>query len=303
MDWNPNKQIAPQGDARYRIHKSVKCYVVSMQCGTGWCTLYLNESIERVLHRFPDGSLRVLYKTDFYLLHSPEELEREVRIHLAMKGGVNLLGGSISYHDRIQEFEPFHFINVTSNTDAENYERLKPQWLRSSNFVRNGKSEGFQITALSWRAAPHEHRNSVIHLLELSKEVRSKGLIERLAQAKLLAVSFYDQMIVGCGALKTPSPNYRNKCFAESKSSLDPENYPIELGYLAVDGKRRAKGTGNAIVEYLLSHKDRTGVYATTRSTNRRAQTILIRNGFRCEGIPYKSDRGKYSIMLWVLDP
>ena len=132
-----------------------------MQCGTGWCTLYLDNSIERVVHQFSDGTLKILYKNSFYPLHEPSELEKIVREHLALKGGIHIPGGTIHYNDKNLKFTPFHFINVTSKAEAENYSRLRPIWIASKEFIgENGEGAG-TIESEQWEALSQNQKMQI----------------------------------------------------------------------------------------------------------------------------------------------
>ena len=93
------KQIPPQGDNRYRVHRSIKCYLAELQCGTKWCTWYFTESVERVVYLFPGDVEKVFYKNKYCEHKSPQEMSGLISRHLSDKGAVNLLGKSLSYFD------------------------------------------------------------------------------------------------------------------------------------------------------------------------------------------------------------
>lgn len=303
MGWEPNEQIPPQPDARYRVHKSEKCYVASIQCGTGWCTLYLEDSIERVVHKFSDGTFRVIYKDQFYLLREPSELESLVREHLALKGGVNLAGGAISYTDRNQDFKPFHFINVTSKQDFDCYKLLKPKWISSDSLMGKGQSNTTLVETKSWSALTEDQQVQMLDLLGTTGEVTAKGLRGRLELAKMIAICVVDEKVVACGAIKIPDRNYRQKIFQSANSRLNCDDFEFEIGYISVVGRHRRKGLGHRITNSLASACKGQGVFATTRSDNRKIQTKLASLGFEVEGSSFHSARGKYSLMLWIKMP
>ncbi|MEP7174506.1 MAG: hypothetical protein ABI705_13535 [Aestuariivirga sp.] len=245
----------------------------------------------------------MIYKDKFYLLRTPEELEMGVREHLALKGGVIFPGGSLYHYDQNQRFEPFHFINITTHADSENYRRLRLLWMESDAFKGKLKLSRLPVQILTWCLISEQHKSEIIQLLESTREVVRQGLEVRLEEADALAVVFHQNTVIACGALKSPSDLYRLDAFKRSNSNLLPEHYPLELGYVAVSGKMRKNGIGPAITRSLVELRGKSGIYATTRSTNRKMQTILLQNGFNCVGLPYKSKRGKYSLMLWVRKP
>lgn len=302
MTWDPDNQKPPSGDARYRIHKSVKCYVASMQCGTKWCTLTLDEGIQRVVYQFLGDSLKVLYKGNFHALRTPEQLERKVREHLALRGGVKFLGGILYHFDRSQKFIPFHFIDLTPQVDAEKYINLKPIWLRSDSFHREPKLNDIAVKLLPWSEIAEKHKVEVIDLLESAGEVQKAGLKGRLQNAMIIALTFEGDTVIGCGALKVQSAEYRKKVFDKSVSNLDPNQYQYELGYVAVSGKSRKKGIGSAIAKSLLNFDAKVKIYATTKSSNVRMQKVLVRNRFSFAGQSYQSDFGKHSVLLLTRD-
>lgn len=128
------KQIPPQGDERYRVHRSVKCYLAELQCGTKWCTWYFTDSIERVVYRFPGDVEKVIYKNKYYELRSPLEMKAIISKHLSEKGGVNLLGKSLSYDQKDKSFEPHPFIDITEPETYDEYEKLRSRWLSSKEY-------------------------------------------------------------------------------------------------------------------------------------------------------------------------
>ena len=129
------KQIPPAGDLRYRVHRSVKCYLAKMECGTEFCTWNFDDSIERIVYVFPDKSKKVVYNNSFYKLESPERMAEVIGLHLADKGAVNLLGKSL-YYGGDRSYTPYHFIDITSEEDKERYLSLREAWLCSESFKR-----------------------------------------------------------------------------------------------------------------------------------------------------------------------
>ena len=299
MSIDSGKQFHPEGDARYRVHKSVKCYVASMRCGREVCTLFLDNWIERVIRLFPDGSRRVLYEGGFYLLQTPDELEKKFREHLALKWSVVFVNG---HYEPNQRFEPYHFIDITSRVDVEKYQPTRQLWMKSGSFQGILKLNSFDVKNLTWDAIQQKHKDEIVQLLKIAGEVEPKGLETRLRATNKFAIVLHEDAVAGRGALKSPLDSYRKKVFDKSKAKLAAADYPIELGYIAVSGKMRSQGIGPAITKSLLENLVDQQVYATTKSTNRKMQTILLRNGFICVGEAYKPERGNYSLLFWTRD-
>lgn len=119
MDQSP-----PRGDNRYRTHRSVKCYVAELIVGTSGATVYLNHSAERVVHIFPGGIQKVVYRTQFYKLLPSDMLPELVRFH-QRHGCMVMVGGKALYpDDTSQSFEPFPFIELTPQSERLRFEAL-----------------------------------------------------------------------------------------------------------------------------------------------------------------------------------
>ena len=107
-------QTPPQGDNRYRTHRSVKCYVAELIVGTSGATWYLNDSAQRVVHLFPGEIEKVVYKSRFYPLLPRDRLGELIAAH-HNRGGMVMVGGKPIYpDDKDQNFEPHPFIDVTT---------------------------------------------------------------------------------------------------------------------------------------------------------------------------------------------
>lgn len=117
-------QRPPQPDNRYRVHRSVKCYLAELTCGTQECTWYLHDSIQRVVYLFPGGVEKVQYKRRFYELQSPERLKELVSDQLRRGGAIHLGGKCLAPNEADQGFQSFPYIDVSSMADKERYERL-----------------------------------------------------------------------------------------------------------------------------------------------------------------------------------
>ncbi len=129
-------QRPPKGYHSYRVHRSVKCHLLEMTCGTGFCTLYISDSIERVVYGFPNRSEKVRYKNKYYDLQPPEKMTELVKKHLADRGGVNLSGKSLHAYKKENSFTSYPFIDVTDADDRERYPKLREIWLKSEAFQK-----------------------------------------------------------------------------------------------------------------------------------------------------------------------
>lgn len=127
-------QIPPQGDARYRTHRSVKCYVAELGCGTKWCTWDFSDSIERVVYLCPGNIEKVVYKNRFYELKPSNEMEEIIIKHLNDKGGVNLAGTHLSNYEKDKSFIPYPFIDITDENTYKTYQVLRSDWFQSDEY-------------------------------------------------------------------------------------------------------------------------------------------------------------------------
>lgn len=123
-------QRPPQPDNRYRVHRSVKCYLAELACGTSGCTWYLQDSIERVVYLFPGKVEKVQYKRNFYVLQPSERLKELVAEQLRIGGAIHLGGKYLSTQED-KTFEPYPFIDVSSYEDRKRYEFLLSKLQRS----------------------------------------------------------------------------------------------------------------------------------------------------------------------------
>jgi hypothetical protein len=127
-------QIPPQGDARYRTHRSVKCYVAELCCGSKWCTWTFSKSIERVVYLFPGNIEKVVYKNRFYELKPEHEMESNIVEHLNDKGAVQISGTHLTSYEKDRSFHPYPFIDITDNETYTFYQKLRPKWLCSDEY-------------------------------------------------------------------------------------------------------------------------------------------------------------------------
>lgn len=117
-------QRPPQADNRYRVHRSVKCYVAELACGTKGCTWYFDKSVERVVYLSSEGVEKIQYMNNFYPLKSSDQLRETIENHLRVGGALHLAGKYIAPHERENSFDLYPFIDVTSPEDKSFYAHL-----------------------------------------------------------------------------------------------------------------------------------------------------------------------------------
>jgi GNAT superfamily N-acetyltransferase len=129
--------------------------------------------------------------------------------------------------------------------------------------------------------------------------VDPEGLTQRIRDAfQLLFLRQSDGQLVGVGALKRPGLGYRSKVFAKARATTPPNEYPIELGWVAVAKSHQGRGLSRRIIGQLISLAENENLFATTR-TDARAMRFAADYGFKSAGKSYPSGRG-YDLVLYV---
>ena len=128
-----------------------------------------------------------------------------------------------------------------------------------------------------------------------------QGLTERICDAsRLLFLRESNGQLVGVGALKHPLLCYRSKVFAKAGTTAPPNQYRVELGWLAVAKSHQGRGLLRRIIGQLMSLAENENVFATTRG-DARAMRFAADYGFKLAGKPYPSGRG-YDVVLYLRD-
>jgi GNAT superfamily N-acetyltransferase len=129
--------------------------------------------------------------------------------------------------------------------------------------------------------------------------VDPEGLTQRIRDAfRLLFLRQSDGQLVGVGALKRPGLGYRSKVFAKARATMSPDEYPIELGWVAVAKSHQGRGLSRRIIGQLISLAENENLFATTR-TDARAIRFAADHEFKLAGKPYPSGRG-YDLVLYL---
>jgi GNAT superfamily N-acetyltransferase len=129
--------------------------------------------------------------------------------------------------------------------------------------------------------------------------VDPEGLTQRIRDAfRLLFLRQSDGQLVGVGALKRPGLGYRSKVFAKARTTMSPDEYPIELGWVAVGKSHQGRGLSRRIIGQLITLAENENLFATTR-TDARAMRFAADHEFKLAGKPYPSGRG-YDLVLYL---
>ena len=124
------------------------------------------------------------------------------------------------------------------------------------------------------------------------------GLTQRIRDAfRLLFLRESNGQLVGAGALKRPRLGYRSKVFAKAGTTISPDEYRVELGWIAVAKSYEGRGLSRRIIGQLISLVGNENLFATTRA-DARAMRFAPDYGFRPAGNPYPSGSGYDLILL-----
>lgn len=136
-------------------------------------------------------------------------------------------------------------------------------------------------------------------LLLAAGTVNPEGITRRIRNAsQLLFLKESDGQLVGIGALKRPLASYRAKVFAKVGLSTLSDEYPIELGWIAVRKSHQGRALSRRIITQLISCVKNENLFATTRD-DARAKSFAAEYGFEAAGNPYPSGRG-YDLVLYI---
>ena len=98
--------------------------------------------------------------------------------------------------------------------------------------------------------------------------------------------------------MEHPLLGYRAKVFAKARATTPPDEYHVELGWVAVAKSHQGRGLSRRIIGQLISLAENENVFATTRAAAR-AMRFAVDYGFKPAGKPYPSGRG-YDLVLYL---
>ena len=129
--------------------------------------------------------------------------------------------------------------------------------------------------------------------------VDPEGLTGRIRNAsRLLFLRESNGRLVGVGALKRPLLSYRSRVFAQAGAAVPANEYPIELGWIAVAKSHQRRGLWRRIIGRLISLAENENLFATTKA-DLRAERLAADYGLKPAGKPYPSGCG-YDLVLYL---
>ncbi len=143
--------------------------------------------------------------------------------------------------------------------------------------------------------------NGFEKLVKEGGEVSSRGLRNRIMNAMNLSwIEEKGDNIIGVGAIKRPSPEYRSSVFKKAGSSEVPNLYEFELGWVFIIPAYRGNHLSTPLIQSLLTSSGNKPIFATTRDNNEAMKAILVKFGFKDSGRPYLSNNGDYKLVLFI---
>lgn len=139
-----------------------------------------------------------------------------------------------------------------------------------------------------------------VELVRAGGEVANKGLEDRIRGAASL---IFLKNLQAIAALKNPSAAYREKVSRMAAIPLEAADYPYELGWVFVTPSARGLGYSRDLVRAAVEQAHNAGIFATSRENNEPMHRALAKFGFKKVGVPYKSDRGNYNLIVLTRTP
>src|SRR6266540_3812480 len=112
------------------------------------------------------------------------------------------------------------------------------------------------------------------------------------------ALADFEKLVIEGGALKQPRPAYRKKVFADARTTVPADEYPVELGWVVVAKSHQGRRLSTRIVGELLPFAKNENIFATTRA-DERVMSFAFDYGFKINGKPFPSGNG-YDLVLYL---
>jgi GNAT superfamily N-acetyltransferase len=155
-------------------------------------------------------------------------------------------------------------------------------------------------------AAPAEFAESELREFEAlvveGGEVVADRLAARIRRASaLLLMDDGFGLLNAIAALKHPADSYRAKLGRLTHVTLHSSEYPMELGWVFVSPGARGRGYSKMLVEAALARVQQAGLFATSRTDNKRMHAVLLGSGFTARA-EYESGRTRQRLTLFTKD-
>lgn len=141
-----------------------------------------------------------------------------------------------------------------------------------------------------------EELDEFFEMCKEADQVSLNGLRNRILNCPFLAFARFEEEIAGVAAIKVAGENYRERTFIASKTSLDNERFPHEIGYVYTKPAYQKNGIGTMLSQQLISAFSGKNLFATTG--NPTMKEILLQGGFVVTGTSYS---GSHNTKLELL--
>jgi hypothetical protein len=145
-----------------------------------------------------------------------------------------------------------------------------------------------------------EEIDDFVALVLAGGEVNPNGLRERIMKAPHIAFLRGNDRLLGVGGLKTPSDNHRKEIELGSKTKLDKQSVPFELGWVFIILSARNRKLSFPLCRALVSAAKGNGIFATSRANNVSMHRTLTKLGFVCMGSEWPSQQNDGNLALFL---
>ena len=153
-----------------------------------------------------------------------------------------------------------------------------------------------------------EQKEKIRELINEGGQVCMDYFDDGWSRNPIVATIWDEDRLVACGALKVPAndakTDYKEDVFSKAKSKIDHKTIERELGWLVTDEDCKGNGFCNSIIKALLKYNkenlENKPLFATARKDNLKICKIFKTNNFHKTGIPYKSCRDDYELVLYT---
>ena len=145
-----------------------------------------------------------------------------------------------------------------------------------------------------------EEIDDFVALVLAGGEVDPNGLKGRVMSAPQIAFLRENDCLQGVGGLKKPSDNHRREVELGSKTTLNAESVPFELGWVFILPSARNRKLSFPLCRALVSAANGKGIFATSRSNNLGMHSTLEKLGFSRVGSEWPSQQNDGNLVLFL---
>lgn len=145
--------------------------------------------------------------------------------------------------------------------------------------------------------------NDFVSLVLVGGEVMARGLRNRVLRAEQLAFLREKGALLGVAGLKSPTKKHRREVADGSRTKIDDETYPFELGWVFIVPNARNRRLSLPLCQPLVTASAGRGVFATSRAGNNGMHSTLLKLGFARVGEEWSSNQSDDRLALFLKAP